>query len=290
VNITGNLSDEKTHNIKVARRSIGFRGGRATGSPTKPICKSQKCDLPWIQLEGCTSLFDLHFVDLVVVNGTFLDVNCSQTRLNIRNLTVQEGEISILNLMNNATTITNTTLEGPSGIAIVNGLVNISGLIATSVDMMELLNISDMSTTSKLHNSSFKGRNHHGIYITGASPGFGLENVMISNFEKFEMHINIRSFKHPLAAYSDGLQMINANIEVDSIQIDLKNDGPLRLQNVSVIANSGVLSLEYRGAKTKAQIRTGGDRMISNITNCKFKSMGANNTFLPKRYRSTFKT
>jgi len=280
VSITDSLLDEKTHNSKVARRSIGFRGGRATGSPTKPICKRQKWELPWIQLEGCTSLFDLHFVDMVVVNGSFLAANCSQTRLNIRNLTVQDGEITILNLMNNATTITNATLEGPTGLAIVNGLVKISGLNATDLDMMELVNISDMSTSSKVQNSTINGRNHYGIYITGEVPGFAFENVKISNIEKFEMLVNIASFEHPREAYSDGLQMVNASIEADYMLIDLTNDGALKLQNVDVTANSGILSLEYRGAKTRAQIRTGGDGMISYITNCKFWSTGASNEFL----------
>jgi len=280
VSITDSLLDEKTHNKKVARRSIGFRGGKATGSPTKPVCKSQKWELPWIQLEECTSLFDLHFMDMVVVNGSFLAANCSQTRLNIRNLTVQDGEITILNLMNNATTITNTTLEGPTRLAIVNGLVKISGLNATNLDKMELVNISDMSTTSKIHNSTINGRNHYGIYITGEVPGFAFENVKISNIGKFEMFMKITSFEHPREAYSDGLQIVNANIEADYMLIDLTNDGALKLQNVDVTANSGILSLEYRGAKTRAQIRTGGDGMISNITNCKFKSMGASNEFL----------
>jgi len=276
VNITDSLLDEKTHIKKVARRSIGFRGGKATGSPTRPVCKSQKWEVPWIQLEECTSLFDLHFVDMVVVNGSFLAANCSQTRLNIRNLTVQDGEITILNLMNNATTITNTTLEGPTGLAIVNGLVKISGLNATDLDMMELVNISDMSTTSKVDNSTINGRNHYGIYITGEVPGFSFENVQISNIGKFEMFMNIKGFEHPREAYSDGLQMVNANIEADYMLIDLTNDGALKLQNFDVTSNSGILNLEYRGAKT----RTGGDGMISNITNCKFKSMGASNEFL----------
>jgi len=280
VNIADSLLDEKTHNGKVARRSIGFRGGSAMMTPTSSICRSQNWQLPWLQLDKCTSLFDLHLVDLDIMNGSFVAANCSQTRLNMTNVTVQEGGVSILNLMNNATTITNTTLKGLTGIAIEYGWIDISGLNVTDLDMMELVKLSDLSATSRLHNSWFNGRSHYDIYISGEVAGFTLENVQISILSKFEISMNITSFAHPLEAYSDGLRLVNTNIEANNIQIDLKNNGTLKLQNVDVIANTGILSLEYRGAKMRTRRRGGGDGMISNITNCMFKSLGADKELL----------
>jgi len=280
VNITDSLKDEKTHNSKVARRSIGFRGGNAIMTPTRSICRRQNWQMQWLQLDKCTSHFDLHLVDLVIMNGTFLEANCSQTRLNMTNVTVQEGVVSILNLMNNATMITNTTLKGHTGIAIEYGLVDISGLNVTDLDMMELVKLSDLSATSRLHNSWFNGRSHYGIYISGEVAGFAIETVQLLNLSKFEIVMNITSFAHPLEAYSDGLRLVSTNIEVNYIQIDLKNNGPITLQNLDVIANTGILSLEYQGAKLRTQRRGGGDGVISNITNCMFKGVGADKELL----------
>lgn len=279
VNLTESLLDEKTHRRKVARRSIGFRGGNMTMTPTRPICKIASEESPWLLLEECTSVFDLHLVDLVFVNGSSLFANCSQTRLNMRNVTVQEGRAAIANLQNNATTIADTTFEAWSGIAVEKGLVDISGLNATALWILELVNISDLTATSRLDNSWLHGIGP-GILISGKVAGFAMENVQASNISQFEMFMSISSFAHPYEAYSDGLRMVNTNIEANRMQINLTNDGSLELQNVNVITNTGILNLEYKGAKTKKQIRNGGDGMISNITNCNFKSSGHNNELL----------